>query len=240
MSDTNLLEVNELKVQFPSRNGYLTAVENISFNLKKGEILGIVGESGCGKSVTAEAILRLLDEKRGVKIGGKVHFEEDDLLTIPLKKMENVRGKDISFIFQDSMSSLNPCFTIGNQLSESFMTHQKISKKMAIEKSISMLKLVGIPSPESRIREYPHQLSGGMRQRVVIAMALACEPKLLIADEPTTALDVTIQAQILNLMSDLKEELNTSILMITHDFGVIAEICSRVIVLYLGQIIEET
>lgn len=239
MNDVQLLEVKNLKVQFPNKKSYVTAVDNVSFSIEKGEILGVVGESGCGKSVTAMSIMRLLDEDKGVKLSGEINFGEKNILTMSTRELEKLRGKEISFVFQDPMSSLNPVFTIGQQLSEAILVHQKISKKEALEKSIEMLRMVGIPSPEKRIREYPHQLSGGMRQRVLIAIALALQPKLLIADEPTTALDVTIQAQILKLMTDLKEKLNTSILLITHDLGVVAEMCSKVIIMYLGQIIEE-
>jgi peptide/nickel transport system ATP-binding protein len=239
MSTDNLLTIKDLRIQFPTRNGYVTAVDEVSFSLKRGEVVGIVGESGCGKSVTALSITRLLDEKGGIKQQGEIYLENKDIFSMCTKEIEKLRGNDISFIFQDPMSSLNPCFTVGNQISEVFITHQKVTKKEALKKSIEMLSLVGIPSPEKRVHEFPHQLSGGMRQRVMIAMALACQPKLLIADEPTTALDVTIQAQILNLMLDLKEKFNTSILMITHDLGVVAEICSKVVIMYLGQVIEE-
>jgi peptide/nickel transport system ATP-binding protein len=238
MQEQNLLEINALKTTFSTENGPVIAVDGISFAIAPGETLGVVGESGCGKSVTAESIMRLLNEK-STKYEGEVNFNGENLLTLPEYKMRNIRGNKISMIFQDAMTSLNPVYTIGNQISESIMIHQKMNPKEALEKSIEMLRLTGIPSPEKRVHEYPHEISGGMRQRVMIAMALSCKPRLLIADEPTTALDVTIQAQILDLINDLKEESKMSVLMITHDLGVVAEVCTRVVVMYLGQIIEE-
>ncbi|MFJ8235592.1 ABC transporter ATP-binding protein [Ureibacillus sp. NPDC094379] len=237
MHSTNLLEVKNLKTSFHTEEGNVSAID-VSFQIKKGEILGIVGESGCGKSVTAQSILRLLDEK-AVNYEGEVLLNDVNLLSLSKKKMQKIRGNDISMVFQDPLSSLNPAYTIGNQIIETIRAHKKVSKKEAIEKSIELLRLVGIPAPEARLYDYPHQLSGGMRQRVMIAIALACEPKLLIADEPTTALDVTIQAQIMELFLDINKKLDMSIMLITHDLGVVAEVCDRVIVMYLGQIIEE-
>lgn len=238
MNDQVILEINELKTIFSTENGPLIAVDGISFNVLQGETLGVVGESGCGKSVTSESIMRLLNEK-STRYEGEVNFKGKNLLTLPEHKMRDIRGNEISMIFQDAMTSLNPVYTIGNQISEAIMIHQNLKPKEAMVKSIEMLRLTGIPSPEKRVHEYPHELSGGMRQRVMIAMALSCRPSLLIADEPTTALDVTIQAQILDLINDLKKEANMSVIMITHDLGVVAEVCTRVVVMYLGQIIEE-
>jgi len=238
MNEQTLLEINELKTIFLTENGPVTAVDGISFNIAPGETLGVVGESGCGKSVTAESIMRLLNEK-STKYEGEVNFKGENLLALPEHKMRNIRGNEISMIFQDAMTSLNPVYTIGNQISESIMIHQNLNSKEAMVRSIEMLRLTGIPSPEKRVHEYPHELSGGMRQRVMIAMALSCKPSLLIADEPTTALDVTIQAQILDLINDLKQESNMGVIMITHDLGVVAEVCTRVVVMYLGQVIEE-
>lgn len=239
MGKEHLLEVKNLYTHFPTEKGKVTAVNNVSFHIDQGEVLGIVGESGCGKSVTAESIMRLLNEKGGVFYEGEVNYNSKNLLKMSKEEMRNIRGNEISMIFQDPMSSLNPVFTIGNQLIEGIMTHRNISKKDAYAKAVEMLRLTGIPSPEKRVDQYPHELSGGMRQRAMIAIALACKPKLLIADEPTTALDVTTQAQILELLEDLKNEMNMATIMITHDLGVVAEICSRVIVMYLGQVIEE-
>ncbi|RNB78590.1 ABC transporter ATP-binding protein [Brevibacillus panacihumi] len=239
MTKPPLLEVNELKVHFYTERGRITAVDGISFHVNAGEIVGVVGESGCGKSVTSQAILRLLDEKDTVEYDGKILFEGTDLLQLPEAGMQKIRGNEISMIFQDPLSSLNPVFSIGSQIAESLMLHQQISKKAAFEKAIELLRMTGIPAPEKRVHEYPHQLSGGMRQRAMIAMTLACQPKLLIADEPTTALDVTIQAQILDLMLELNREQGMGMIFITHDLGVVAELCSRVVVMYLGQIVEE-
>lgn len=239
MSHELLLEINELKTHFYTERGRVTAVDGVSFHVEEGEILGIVGESGCGKSVTSQSILRLFDEKRLAEYGGEVNFKGKNLLELSNNEMDRIRGNDISMIFQDPLSSLNPVFTIGDQIAESIILHQKVSKKEAKEKALEMLKLTGIPAPEKRLNEYPHELSGGMRQRVMIAIALSCQPKLLIADEPTTALDVTIQAQILDLIERLNQELNMGVIFITHDLGVVAEICTRVAVMYLGQIVEE-
>jgi len=233
-----LLEINNLKTHFYTETGQVTAVNGVSFAVKKGEIVGVVGESGCGKSVMSQTILRLFEEGT-VEYDGEINFKGNNLLTLGKRQMNKVRGNEISMIFQDPLSTLNPVHTIGRQIAESIILHQKKSKKEAEAQAIELLKLVGIPSPESRAKEYPHNLSGGMRQRAMIAVALACHPQLLIADEPTTALDVTIQAQILDLMKKLNHELNMGIIFITHDLGVVAELCSRVVVMYLGEIVEE-
>ncbi|AZU64404.1 ABC transporter ATP-binding protein [Neobacillus mesonae] len=233
-----LLEVKNLRTHFQTERGAVTAVDGVSFTVHAGETVGVVGESGCGKSVTAESILRLLDEK-STRYDGEILYQGKNLLHFSISKMQEIRGNDISMIFQDPMSSLNPVYTVGNQIVESILLHQKCSKKVAYARAIEMLRLTGIPSPEKRIHEYPHELSGGMRQRVMIAMALSCQPRLLIADEPTTALDVTTQAQILDLINELKLEYNMGTVMITHDLGVVAEVCTRVVVMYLGQVIEE-
>ncbi|WP_312111115.1 ABC transporter ATP-binding protein [Brevibacillus reuszeri] len=234
-----LLEVKSLRTSFSTELGEVTAVDGVSFHVNAGETVGLVGESGCGKSVTSLSILRLFRKHSGTKLRGEIFLEQKELLTSSMDELQKIRGNQISMIFQDPMSSLNPVYTVGNQISESIMLHQKLSKKEAFEKTIEMLSLVGIPSPEKRVNDYPHQLSGGMRQRVMIAMGLCCHPKLLIADEPTTALDVTIQAQILDLMKGLQEQLQMGIMLITHDLGVVAEVCDRVLVMYLGQIVEE-
>lgn len=233
-----LLEVKQLKTSFFTHVGEVKAIRGIDFHLDKGEAIGIVGESGSGKSVTSLSVMRLLLNP-GRIIGGNVLFNGEDLAKKSDKEMQNIRGNEISMIFQDPMTSLNPVYTIGNQIVEAIMKHQNISKNDANKKAVDMLRLVGIPSPEKRINQYPHEFSGGMRQRAMIAMALSCEPQLLIADEPTTALDVTIQAQILELMKDLKDRLNTSIILITHDLGVVVDVCSRIIVMYGGLIMEE-
>lgn len=233
-----LLEVKNLKTSFKTHIGDVQSVRGVSFHLNKGEALGIVGESGCGKSVTMMTIMRLLAENAKIEVE-TIKFNDKDLTNPNEKLMQTIRGNDMSMIFQDPMTSLNPLFTIGEQLTEHLIKHKKISKKEAREKAIKMLDMVGIPSPEKRLKQYPHEFSGGMRQRVMIAMSLICEPKLIIADEPTTALDVTIQAQILDLMKDLKEKLDTSIILITHDLGVVADLCSRINVMYGGLIIEE-
>lgn len=235
-----LLHVKNLKTHFSTEQSRVTAVDGITFEIRSGETVALVGESGCGKSVTSLSILRLFPQHSGTKLDGEIWFEGQDLLSLTNDEMEKVRGNRISMIFQDPMTSLNPVYPIGDQIAEAFIHHQKTTKKEAMERAIEMLKLVGIPSPEKRVHEYPHQLSGGMRQRVMIAMGLACNPRLLIADEPTTALDVTIQAQILELMERIKQELDMGIMLITHDLGVVAEVCSRVMVMYLGQIVEDT
>lgn len=238
MMDDKILEVRNLSTQFNTAQGAVTAVNNISFDLAKGQIMGIVGESGSGKSTVALSILRIIDETIGKVIGGEVILEGQDIMLFSEEKMRAIRGNKISMIFQDPMTSLNPIFNIGNQIQESIILHQGLSPKEARNKSIELLQMVSIPVPEKRINEYPHQLSGGMRQRVMIAMALACNPTLLIADEPTTALDVTIQAQILDLLQKIQQETKMSILLITHDLGVVAELCNKVAVMYCGQIVE--
>lgn len=239
MNREKILEVENLSTNFKTERGTLKAIDGVSFDVFKGEILGVVGESGCGKSVTSQSILRLYDEKYTASYSGKVLLNGENIFDMPSKKMQKIRGSRISMVFQDALSSLNPVFTIGSQIMETLMIHQKLSKKEAREKALDMLKLVGIPAPEKRIDQFPHELSGGMRQRVMIAIALACEPELLIADEPTTALDVTIQAQIMDLMVDLNKKLNMGVILITHDLAVVAEMCARVVVMYLGQIVEE-
>ena len=235
----SLLEVNNLKVGFKIDQGFLTAVDDISFKVEKGKTLGLVGESGCGKSVSALSIMRLIQSPPGKIYGGEILFKKRPVLTINEKEMRGIRGNHISMIFQEPMTSLNPVFSIGNQISEAISLHQKkLSKKEVINKTIEMLELVGIPEAKKRLSEYPHQLSGGMRQRVMIAMALSSSPELLIADEPTTALDVTIQAQILELINTLQQKLNMAMILITHDLGVVAETCDNVAVMYAGKIIE--
>lgn len=234
-----LLEVKNLKTYFYQPEGVARAVDGVSFHVNKGETLGIVGESGCGKSVTSLSIIRLVPNPPGKIVSGEIVFNDSDLLKKPESEMRRIRGDQISMIFQEPMTCLNPVFSIGDQIGEIYQIHQGMSRKKALFQALEMLKLVGIPMPERRIKEYPHQLSGGMRQRIMIAIALACNPSLLIADEPTTALDVTIQAQILTLMKNLKERLGMSILFITHDLGVIAEMAQRVIVMYAGEIVEE-
>jgi len=234
-----ILEVKDLVVEFKTDRGSITAVKGVNFEVFKGKTLGIVGESGSGKSVTALSIMRLIPSPPGRVAGGKILYRGENVLDIPLDDMRTIRGNKIAMIFQEPMTSLNPVFTVGNQIEEVFELHQKdLDKHQRHEKAIEMLKLVGIPSPEKRVLEYPHQLSGGMRQRVMIAMSLACEPDILIADEPTTALDVTIQAQILELMKKLQDEMGMGIIMITHDLGVVAETCDDVAVMYCGQIVE--
>ena len=235
--DEILLEVSGLKTYFQDRKGQVPAVDGVDFILRKGETLGIVGESGCGKSVTSMSILHLLPPK-GRIVDGTIRFKGRDITHLPSAEMAKLRGKEIAMIFQEPMTSLNPVYTVGYQISEMILRHEKISKKEARARAIEMLRLVNIPAPEKRIDEYPHELSGGMRQRVMIAMAVSCNPELLIADEPTTALDVTIQAQILDLMRTLKQTLNTSIMMITHDLGVVAEMSDYVLVMYAGMVME--
>lgn len=234
-----LLEVEELQTSFFTEMGVAKAVDRVSFSVRQAEVLGIVGESGCGKSVTAYSIMRLLPSPPGEVVGGRVLFEGKDLLVIPEEEMQAVRGNRISMIFQEPMTSLNPVFRVGDQIVEAIQSHQEISKREALERAVELLKEAGIPSPEVRVNDYPHQMSGGMRQRVMIAMALACRPRLIIADEPTTALDVTIQAQILDLLQQLQKTSGAAILLITHDLGVIAEVADRVLVMYTGRIVEE-
>lgn len=235
----HLLEVQDLRVKFNSRGGSFPAVDGLSYHLSAGETLGIVGESGCGKSISALAVLRLIPDPPGFYDGGTIHFEGKNLLELSELEMQQVRGKQISMIFQEPMTSLNPVLTVGKQLTEILLLHESITKEEAYGRTIEMLRLVQIPEPERRFDEYPHQLSGGMRQRVMIAMALSCHPKVLLADEPTTALDVTIQAQILDLVSELQSKLGTAVILITHDMGVIAENADRVIVMYAGKKVEE-
>jgi oligopeptide/dipeptide ABC transporter ATP-binding protein len=239
VSDTPLLSVSNLAVGFESGGKVLRAVDGVSFNVRKGRTLGIVGESGCGKSVTAFSIMRLLPQPHGKILGGSILFEGTDLVRATESELHRIRGGRIGMVFQEPLSALNPVQTIGKQLSEVLLLHKPITKKQALAESIILLGKVGIPSPEVRVGEYPHQLSGGMRQRVVIAMALSCNPSLLIADEPTTALDVTIQAQILDLMLSLQRELGMAIVLITHDLGVIAQVCDDVVVMYAGQVAEQ-
>ncbi|MGB0993431.1 MAG: ABC transporter ATP-binding protein [Akkermansiaceae bacterium] len=237
MAET-LLQVQDLITSFETDAGWLRAVDKVSFDVKKGKTLGIVGESGCGKSVTAMSIVRLLPQPMGQILGGSIKFNGTDLTKLDHKEMVDMRGDEIGVIFQEPMTALNPSHRIGKQLSEVFLLHTKMSKKEAWEASIDILRKVKIPSPEQRVAEYPHQLSGGMRQRVVIAMALALKPQLLIADEPTTALDVTVQAQITDLMEGLQNEMGMSIILITHDLGVIAQSCDDVVVMYAGRVVE--
>jgi peptide/nickel transport system ATP-binding protein len=234
------LEVEGLQTYFYTRDGIVRAVEDLSFHVDRGETLAIVGESGCGKSMTALSIMRLIPDPPGRIVGGRISLDGQDLMQLSEAQMREVRGNDISMIFQEPMTSLNPVMRIGKQISEALILHQGMSKQQALERSVEMLKLVKIPEPERRVKEFPHQLSGGMRQRVMIAMALACNPKVLIADEPTTALDVTIQAQILDLIVKLQEDLETGVILITHDLGVVAETADRVIVMYAGRKVEET
>ncbi|MFJ7748312.1 ABC transporter ATP-binding protein [Peribacillus sp. NPDC097295] len=234
----NLLEVNDLHITFHTYAGKVQAVRGVDFQVKKGEAIGIVGESGCGKSVTAKSIMKLLETPPAQYGNGSIIFNGKDLVKASEKDMQSIRGNDISMIFQDPMTSLNPTTKIGTQIMESILKHKDISRKEAYERALETLKLVGIPQPEKRLQQYPHEFSGGMRQRAMIAIALACDPQLLIADEPTTALDVTIQAQILELMKDIQKRMNTSIILITHDLGVVAETCDRVIVMYAGTVVE--
>jgi len=238
MTAKHLLEIRNLKTYFGIRGGVLKAVDDISLTIQAGETLGLVGESACGKSVTASSIMRLIPMPPGYIAGGKILFEGKDILKLPESQMRKIRGNKISMIFQEPMTSLNPVFTVGDQVAEVIQLHEKLSQRDIRDRVIEAFRLVRIPAPESRIRDYPHQMSGGMRQRVMIAMALACHPKLMIADEPTTALDVTIQAQILDLMNQLKKEIGASILFITHDLGVIAEMAQRVAVMYAGKMME--
>ncbi len=233
-----ILEVKDLHVSFHTYAGEVKAVRGVNFHVNRGEAVAIVGESGCGKSVTAQSLMKLIPMPPGEIKKGEILFNGDNIVTKSNKEMESIRGKDIGMIFQDPMTSLNPTMTIGNQIMEGLIKHQNMSKAAARERAIELLTIVGIPQPERRVNQYPHEFSGGMRQRAMIAIALACSPKLLIADEPTTALDVTIQAQILDLMKDLQKKMGTSIILITHDLGVVAEMCDRVIVMYAGKVIE--
>lgn len=234
-----LVDIRNLRTHFYTEDGVVPAVDGVSLYVRRGETLGVVGESGCGKSVTSLSVMRLIPNPPGKIVEGEIFFEGQDLLKLSESQMRKIRGNDISMIFQEPMTSLNPVYTIGDQISEAIQLHQGLNYKEATAKAVEMLRLVGIPLPERRVKEYPHQLSGGMRQRVMIAMALSCNPKLLIADEPTTALDVTIQAQILELMKKLKKELGMAIMLITHDLGVVAEMAERVVVMYGGKVVEE-
>ena len=233
-----LLEVENLQTHFRTPEGVTRAVDGVSLKLEAGETLAIVGESGCGKSVTAMSILRLIAQPPG-KIAGSIRFQGRNLLDLSEREMRSIRGNDISMIFQEPMTSLNPVLTVGRQITETLALHQGLGREAADARAVDMLRLANIPEPERRLTQYPHELSGGMRQRVMIAMALACDPKLLIADEPTTALDVTVQAQILDLMRQLKEKTGTAIILITHDLGVVAEMAQRVVVMYAGKTVEE-
>lgn len=235
----NLLEVKNLKTHFYTEDGIVPAVNGVDFSLKPGQTLGIVGESGCGKSITSMSIMRLIPTPPGKIVDGEIIFDDKNIVKLSEAEMRKIRGNDIAMIFQEPMTSLNPVYTIGSQIMEAIMLHQNMDKKAAREKCIEMLNLVGIPRAAEVVDDYPHQFSGGMRQRAMIAMALSCNPKLLIADEPTTALDVTIQAQIIELMKELKEKLNTAIMLITHDLGVVAEMADHVIVMYAGRVVEE-
>ena len=234
---SNILEVNNLVVKFKTDDGEVEAVRNVSFNLKKGETLAVVGESGCGKSVLCKSIIKILPQNGYIECG-EVLLNGEDLVNVSQKNMNSIRGKDISMIFQDPMTALNPTISIGKQISETILIHNKISKQEAKKRAIELIKLVGIDNPEKRFKQYPHHFSGGMRQRIVIAIALASSPSVLIADEPTTALDVTIQAQIIDLIKDLQKKVGISIVFITHDLGVVAEIADRVAVMYAGKIVE--
>ncbi|CAM3239112.1 ABC transporter ATP-binding protein [Brevibacillus invocatus] len=233
-----ILDVKDLHVSFHTYAGEVKAVRGVNFHVNRGEAVAIVGESGCGKSVTAQSLMKLIPMPPGEIKKGEILFNGENLVNKSNKQMEAIRGKEIGMIFQDPMTSLNPTMTIGNQITEGLIKHQNMSRTDARKRAIELLTIVGIPQPEKRVEQYPHEFSGGMRQRAMIAIALACSPKLLIADEPTTALDVTIQAQILDLMKDLQKKLGTSIILITHDLGVVAEMCDRVIVMYAGKVIE--
>jgi oligopeptide/dipeptide ABC transporter ATP-binding protein len=235
-----LLQVKNLATHFHTEEGIVKSVQDVTFEIDAGQVLGVVGESGCGKSVTAMSILRLVQQPQGKIVNGEILFNGVNLLSLSEAEMRKIRGNKISLISQDPMTSLNPVLTIGEQIMEAIILHQKLNKKDAKAKAIEMLRLVGIPSPAERVDQYPHEFSGGMRQRAIIAMALSCEPELLIADEPTTALDVTIQAQILDLMRDIKQKRNAAIVFITHDLGVVAEMCDKVAVMYAGKVVEYT
>lgn len=237
MNEETILEINNLRTSFLTDDFEVKAVDGVSLKLAKGKTIGIVGESGSGKSITALSILRLLD-KPGKIMGGEINFKEKDLTEASNKDIRDIRGNEVSMIFQEPMTSLNPVYTIGQQIRETLKVHEGLGKENGTKRGIELLELVGIPAPEERIKQYPHELSGGMRQRVMIAMALACKPELLIADEPTTALDVTIQAQILDLINNLQEEFSMSVIMITHDLGIVAETCDNVAVMYGGKVVE--
>jgi peptide/nickel transport system ATP-binding protein len=237
-SEPTVLKVEGLSTEFHTSDGVLPAVDGISFEVKKGRVLGLVGESGCGKTMTALSVIRLIPQPPGRIVSGRAVFNGTDLLSLSEKEMRSYRGKHLSMIFQEPMTSLNPVFTVGNQIGEMLRLHLKMSKKQALERCVELLNLVGIPSPHQRAKEYPHQLSGGMRQRVMIAMAISCDPELVFADEPTTALDVTIQAQILSLLESLRTRLGMTMVLISHDLGVIAEMADEVAIMYAGRIVE--
>ncbi len=238
MAET-LLEIRGLKTWFKTDDGMVRAVDGVDLRIDSGETLGVVGESGCGKTVTARSVLKLIDMPPGRFEAGKILWRGRDLIPLGPEEMDKIRAREIAIVFQEPMTSLNPVYTVGNQIAEVLREHQDLNRKQAIEGAVEMLRLVNIPNPQKRVHDYPHQFSGGMRQRVMIAMALSCKPKLLIADEPTTALDVTIQAQILELMQEMKEKLGMSIMLITHAMGVVAETCQRVVVMYAGNVVEE-
>ena len=234
-----LLEIRGLKTHFKTDDGWLHAVDGVDIDIDAGQTVCVVGESGCGKSVTAKTVMKLIDMPPGRIVAGEVRWKGRDLVPLSPEEMQKVRAKEIAIIFQEPMTSLNPVFTVGEQIAESLRLHEGLSRKAALDRAVEMLRLVRIPTPEKRVRDYPHQFSGGMRQRVMIAIALACKPKLLIADEPTTALDVTIQAQILDLMAELKSSMGMAVMLITHAMGVVAEVAQRVVVMYAGKVVEE-
>src|ERR1700753_4018797 len=238
MAET-LLDIQGLKTWFKTDDGLVRAVDGVDLRIDRGETVGVVGESGCGKTVTARSVLKLIDMPPGRVEGGEILWEGRDLIPLPAAEMDKIRSSEIAIVFQEPMTSLNPVYTVGDQIAEVLREHEGLSAKQAIERAIEMLALVNIPNPKKRVHDYPHQFSGGMRQRVMIAMALACRPKLLIADEPTTALDVTIQAQILELMHEMKDRFGMAIMLITHAMGVVAETCQRVVVMYAGKVVEE-
>ena len=239
MPDVALLEIKGLKTHFKTDDGWLHAVDGVDIAIDAGETVCVVGESGCGKSVTAKTVMKLIDMPPGKIVDGQVLWQGRDLVPLSSQQMQAIRAKEIAIIFQEPMTSLNPVFTVGEQIAESLRLHEGLSRKDAMDRAVEMLRLVRIPTPERRVHDYPHQFSGGMRQRVMIAIALACKPKLLIADEPTTALDVTIQAQILDLMSELKDSMGMAVMLITHAMGVVAEVAQRVVVMYAGKVVEE-
>ncbi|MBS0593228.1 MAG: ABC transporter ATP-binding protein [Proteobacteria bacterium] len=234
-----LLEIQGLKTHFKTDDGWVHAVDGVDLSIDRGETVGVVGESGCGKSVTAKTVMKLIDMPPGRIAAGRVLWKGRDLVPLPPQAMRKIRAKEISIIFQEPMTSLNPVFTVGEQIAESLRLHEGLSRRAALDRAVQMLQLVRIPTPERRVRDYPHQFSGGMRQRVMIAIALACKPQLVIADEPTTALDVTIQAQILELLARLKDEMGMAVMLITHAMGVVAEVAQRVVVMYAGKVVEE-